>query len=493
MITRCTWPLAVVSLVVLCLAATATAQDQPFTVDRLPPLEPMERLEVGGGPPLHLEEVLGTSAQSYPPLLQARQKLAEARGKQLSAQGAFDLKLSAKGFATPIGYYDYQRLDVMVEQPTPVWGATLLGGYRIGRGLFPVYYGNYETLQGGELRLGLRLPLLQGRATDENRAGLRLGDLGFQEKRADIDAKVLQTGATVAEAYWKWVAAGLKYKVAAEQLALAEARDQQLARQVRSGALPAIDLLENRRAIMARRQELVSTRRKLEAAAIKLSLYLRDPEGRPRLPDPGRVPDSIPLPPDLSPEEAQQALQRALEDRPELARERARLQQAEVELELAQNNLAPSLEVELHSSQDLGSTPVSQKKKLGPWIVEGGLVFKLPLQQRKARGKHQSATAKRQQQLLELDFLRDQITNEVQDALSATLAAQEKVEITGQGALVSLEVARAERRRLELGSTDLIKLNLVEQYAYTAQSKYIEAQADLKIARARLRAASAQP
>jgi outer membrane protein TolC len=337
------------------------------------------------------------------------------------------------------------------------------------------------------------LPLLQGRATDANRIGLRLGELGLEEKRADLDAKLLQTRAKVAEAYWKWVAAGLKYKIADQQLGLAEARDQQLARQVRSGALPAVDLLENRRAIMARRQELVSAQRKLEAAALKLSLYLRDDQGRPLVPAPSRVPDSIPIPPDLSQEEAAAALQSALENRPEVARESALLQQAEVELELADNNLAPTLDIEVETSKDLGSEPTGLKKSLSPWIFEAGLVFKLPLQRRKVRGKQQSATAKRQQQLLELEFLRDTIANEVADALSGTRAAQQKVRITAQGATVSYEVARAERRRLELGSTDLIKLNLVEQYAYTAQSKYIEAQADLRIARAKLRAVSAQP
>lgn len=473
-------------------AARAQTPEDPLTLEEIAPLPALDAPALGGGPPLTLDEVLGIAQEAYPPMREAARKVEAAQGERLSAEGAFDLKLSAKGLTAPIGYYQTQRLDVELEQPTPVLGATLLGGYRLGVGNFPIYYGGYETLYGGELRLGLRLPLLQGRATDANRAGLRLGELEVEAERRDLDAKRLRAQAEVAEAYWKWVAAGRKLRLTWSLIELAQAREGQLATQVRLGARPVIDLLENRRALLARRQQLVTATRDLEAAAIKLSLYWRDAQGRPLQPDPARLPDIIPAPPALDDAALAAALDEALQRRPEVARERARLAQREELVELADNDLSPQLDLELFTSKDLTERPDRVKKNLGPWIVEGGLVFKLPLQQRKARGKQQSALAKRGAQELQLQWTQELVMAEAQDALSAWRAAWQDLEATRDNAAISERVASAERRRLDLGATDLIKLNLVEQYAFEANVKHIDAQGKLQAAYARLRAATAR-
>jgi len=61
---------------------------------------------------------------------------------------------------------------------------------------------------------------------------------------------------------------------------------------------------------------VIDAQRKLQMAAIKLSLFLRTPDGQPLLPDPTLLPDRFPghTPPDV--EGIQQDIQAALAARP---------------------------------------------------------------------------------------------------------------------------------------------------------------------------------
>lgn len=462
--------------------------ETPFEMPRFDPLPPLTLLPVSSGAPLGLDEVLGTAQAAYPPLLQARQKVQGYEGKLLNAEGGFDLKLSSKVFGVPIGYYDQFRAEVMLEQPTPWWGATFFGGYRLGVGDIPLYYGQYETLDGGELRLGGRLPLLQGRAVDPARAKLGSARLLLEAEERNLDAKALELRATVAEAYWKWVASGRKYALIARQVELVEARDEQVRARVASGAIPPSVRLESRRAVLEWRQRLVEAERALEQAALKLAMYWRDERGRPVVPGPERLPAQIEPAPRLVDGAEQQLQALALERRPEPARERALLQEAEVELQAADNALLPELDVEVSVAKDLGTTPPEVYKSLYPWVVEGGVVFKLPLQRRKAKGDAQSAQARREGQAAALDFAQDQVSNDVLDDASALRAAQRRVDAAWDQTEASRLSAQAELRSFQLGSSDLIKVNLVEQYAITAESKWVEAQADHWTALARLEA-----
>ena len=83
-----------------------------------------------------------------------------------------DTSLEAKGKFEPEGFYETERFDVWIEQPTQLWGTTFMGGYRIGTGDFAVYDGEAKTNSGGEYRAGVSVPLLQGGRIDPNRVEL---------------------------------------------------------------------------------------------------------------------------------------------------------------------------------------------------------------------------------------------------------------------------------------------------------------------------------
>jgi outer membrane protein TolC len=467
----------------------------------LGPLAPAAVLDVGGGPPLELDEVIASVDRHHPALDASQLRIAAAEGQRLAAEGGFDLNLGGRMFGSFLGYYEYGRTDLLLTQPTPFWGTTFFGGWRIGRGFnrggIPDYYRYDETLDGGELRLGLNVPLWRDGPIDPRRATLWRAEHGVTVASEDFQARRLRVILAASEAYWRWVAAGQRYLVLAELLRLAEERDGQIGARAAVGAIPAIEHLENRRAILERRQALVVARRALEQRAISLSLYLRDDDGAPLVVHPRRVPARI-APPERVAESEDASVARAVERRPEMRRFAAQRRQAQVALDLADNQLSPRLDVTVTGSLDIGGAGVSDpmrayeiQTRLERPQLDALLSLQLPLQFREARGRIDQARAELGALEAELELASDTVRIEVRDARSAIAAAEESVALATHSEEVARAVAVAERVRFDNGASSLLIVNLREAAAAQAAQVRVDAQAELAIARALYDAATA--
>lgn len=473
----------------------------PEALASLPPLTPIEDLGLGGGVPLTLAEVIASVDRHHPPLEAAEQRVRAAEGVRLSAEGAFDLTLGTRATGNFFGYYEYGRLDVSLSQPTPFWGATFVGGWRVGRGFarggIPDYYRYDETFDGGELRLGAVVPLWRDGPIDSRRATLWRAEHNVEATREDRDARRLRVVYAATEAWVRWVAAGQRYRVARELLAIAEERDAQIAARVRAGAIPPIEHLENRRAILERRQALVAARRLLEQRALSLSIYLRDDDGTPLVVSASRLPSALEGPREAAVNEAEDTA-RALDQRPEVRRFAAQRRAAEVAVELADNQLSPRVDLSVLGSIDVGGPGVSDPERayeiqraLERPQLETMLTLQVPLQFRDARGRIEQSRAELAALDADFELARDQIAVEVRDARSALRAAAENVTIAEESAHVARLVADAERLRFESGASSLLLVNLREAAAAAAAQAAIDASADLAIARAAWLAATA--
>lgn len=506
---RSTLSIAVLATV-LFAADRTRAQDEPDdgAGSGMPPLPggyelgelaPFSRVEVGGGVPLRLDDVLQSTLRAHPTLDGARERVRAAEGERLAAEGGFDLNIAAGARAAPLGYYEWARGGLQLTQPTPLWGTTLYGGWRIGRPFqnddapgIPLYYRGYETLDGGELHAGVRVPLWRDGPIDARRARLWQSEHGVDAEAHALRARRLEVSLAASEAYFAWVAAGRRYLVAAELLDLAEMRDAQIRARASAGAIPPIEAVENRRVIIARRQELVQARRALEQAAIRVSLYVRDGEGRPIVPAAARVPLDLP-PPEPLRVSIERAVRDAWEQRPEVARYRALVRRQSVAVDLANNRLAPQIDLILEASTDLGAGNERQQSSLGAPVIEGSVLVSLPLQFREARGDLARTRAELEVLRTEARLARDTITTQVRDARSAVHAAEEALELARESVRVAEAVAEAERRRFELGATELFVVNLREQAAAAAAAALVDAEAALHVAHARWRAAIGAP
>ncbi len=443
----------------------------------------------GGDGPITLEDVLASTERHYPPLLAAIQEVEQAEGASRAADGKFDTRVRLGGAADQFGFYENYRIDLGLEQSIQWWGAKLYAGWRLGEGGFAPYSGLQETRTGGEYRAGIKLPLLRGRSIDDPRARQRQATIGVNVAELSVMERGLVIRQLATDAYWDWVAAGRSLEIAQNLLAIAVSRDEYLRESVEAGALAAVEVIDNRRAILKRRSEIVSAERKLRKAAIYLSLYYRDRIGEPIVAPESRLP-SFPVPGLQISRQLDEDLRLALLRRPELQSIRAESEQVGLDESLASNSVLPSLDLALGVTAESGVNP---DVKRGPSDLKAGVVFSLPIQRREATGKQLKARAKLQQLRLEEKFLEEKIEAEVRDARVALETSYEKTQLLEEEVVVTRELEALERDRFDLGDSNLFTVNLREAATADAERRRVEALASYHRARGFYRLVIAEP
>jgi outer membrane protein TolC len=441
------------------------------------------------GDVVQLNDVIDSVYRSFPLLEAAYYERDMAFGEHLAAHGAFDLKVKGASENGPQGFYETYRQNIGVEQPT-YGGGALFGGYRIGRGSFQPWYLERQTNDGGEFRAGLMLPLLRNVVIDARRAQLWRTDLGRQLADPEIQAQRIDFVRAGSYAYWDWVAAGHRHRIAAELLQIAVDRNEAIRRKVETGDTEPPVLQDNRRLIVSREAKLIETERKLRQAAVKLSLFYRNQRGEPLLVDVAQMPG---FPDSQAVEEDALAadIETALANRPELQALNLLRQQFEIDFAEARNDLLPDLQAAVWGSQDVG-TPATAKNDKSEFELDAGLFLDVPVQRRKARGKMTAVEGKLGQLAAKRRMTGDKIATDVQAVYAALLAAYQQIQRARESAELAERLAEIERRKFELGESDLLSVNLREQQAAEAQNTEVDALYEYFTARADYRAVLAE-
>lgn len=424
-------------------------------------------------------EVLEVARAHHPRILVDTARIRAATGELLAARGAFDPVLRASADAQRGGAYESTRFDVAVEQPIPIAGATLSLGYRLADGDIPVYYGERDTLERGEVRAGIRVPLMRDLVLDDARAQRARAAFDVDLARATLEANVLALQRDALLAFYRYVAARRVLDVANAVYRLALDRDGQLERLVATGALAPIERLENERAVLARRARVRVAEQRVQQAALLLSLFLRDEQGQPTVLTPTTL-FEVPEPVTEAYGDVGAALDAARARRPELRRYALLLDRAALDRSLARNTRRPRVDLRLSTSRDLGEGP----NELSGTILEAGVSIVSAVPNRTGRGREQARRADVAGLEAELQLFEETLAVDVTRALLDLRVASELVAIEREAARVADELATAERRRFEEGGTSMLFVNLREQTAADARIAVIEREAEALMARA---------
>ncbi len=424
-----------------------------------------------------LMEVMDSTADHHPSIERARLYVESRQAYRQAADGYFDLRLSASGYVVPVGYYDHLRLSVQADQPLRTAGAALSVGYRRGTGSIADYYGEYRTMTGGEVFAGLKLPLLRDRRIDNARAAVQQADYAIAAAEIYVAVETQKQLKQAALAWLKWQAARQKLAVAEAILGLAEERADYLQRRVAVGMSATIELTDNERALADRRSKVLSARQEVQRAAIALSLFARDADGLPVLPDAraSLVPASLPdwVPPALA-----DARNLSIGLRPELFVVANQMQQLELRAELVRNGLLPSLTAGVSVSQDLGIRPAEYEESLGPFTAAVGLSFEMPVQRRSARGEAEVVSVEMERLAAEQQLARETIETEILTALTGWELAVDSWEQARISLQAAQELVEAERTRFDAGASSVFQLNLRESQLASANELVINAAYD---------------
>ena len=440
--------------------------------------------------PLLPEEVLRSSALTFPSILESFEREAAARGDQLAADGAFDLMLKGEYYDRVTGTWSGGYGKVEAVQPLRPYGAEVFGSYRVSDGRFPIYENINNTNQLGEFKVGALFSLLRDSRIDQRRFGIEDTRLAAGQAGLDVLLVQLNVQHEALRAYWRWVAAGNEIRVYEELLEIAEARAIGLTRQVREGASPAIALTENEQNVIRRRTLLEEARRNFLTASNSLAFYIRDGSGQMIVPNREQLPPAERLGQLPAVEGLIDApLGEVIQNRPELQTFRLALERAANKVELRRNDLQPQLDASVEVSRDFG--PIGDG---GPTFDSTdtvvGVTFTVPLQRRAARGAVQRAEA----ELREVEWRQRRITDQIQvelDNILASLdAALRLANLAGDEVRQATAMVQAERTRFRLGAGDFFLVNLREESAADAQIRAIRADLSGRLAAASFNAAT---
>ncbi|HNJ00057.1 MAG TPA: TolC family protein, partial [Leptospiraceae bacterium] len=218
---------------------------------------------------LTLKTALDRVQKNFPLLAAVLQDVRIAQGDLLSSEGAFDGRIGSSGTSST-GYYNNQRMDVLIEQPTMYNGTSLFAGYRLGTGKFPPYYGERETNKYGEFRAGARVPVWRDREIDRGRAGIRQAKIGVRLADLTVEQQKLEIYRNACFRYWDWAAAAEKLKIAKSNYEIAKERQKQIVGRVKAGDLPKIEEKDNERILLQRESQFLSAEQNFQIASNEL-------------------------------------------------------------------------------------------------------------------------------------------------------------------------------------------------------------------------------
>lgn len=331
--------------------------------------------------------------------------------------------------------------------------------------------------QAADASLSLRQPLLRGRGSDVNRAGVARARAGVEAAGQSFREAVLNVLARTEEAYWETARrqAGLELKQSSLQVAetlLEEARERR-----NVGRATRIEVLQAEAARAERREEIITARQRLEEAADQLLLSM----GR-LLPDMAPIeelPFEVrPLPGEIRGVRPFPDLWRdVLADDPSLGRQEAILEQRRLDRTVARNELRPELDLVatggyLGLDNEDAQTAFDNLTEGQGYAWSVGFEFSMPWGRRGEKAALRSADKELEQESLRLLELKQELFRELRSAwrsYNARTESREAAELT-----VSLQEAAFAQEQ--------------EKYAegLSVFRDVLEAQQDLDLARERL-------
>ncbi|BCA54845.1 putative Outer membrane efflux protein [Nitrospira sp. KM1] len=427
--------------------------------------------------PLSVDELHAWIDRAHPLLKGAGTEKVMARGRMLKALGAFE--------PTVVNDTEIERFisssnpekgtqtagfnDTLVEARHP-WGFRGSAGIREvinGPARIPdlsFNNGNSQVLLGGVF------PLLKGLMVNPENAELQRSELA--DPRADI--RIAQTRQDLflaaASQFWDWVAAAKFLEVQRKAVGIAEDRSKQVEGRAKAGAVAPLDVVEANQEVQRRREVAIAAQRFLEQEQLKLSMFMWE-RNVPVSPPLERVPEfpSQMLIPTADVVQADKIQARS--GRPEVREIEIEAKINNIDLELAKNNLLPSLDAEAAPAR------VPEKFVLGLGY-RFGLELRIPILQRRGRGEVLEAQGKADRFVLTQKFREQQVVVDVDNALSAIERAKERIAAAVESLRLAKTLEEGERFRFGLGATSVLFVNLRERNSVESEAQVIRAKAD---------------
>jgi outer membrane protein TolC len=424
-------------------------------------------------------ETYQSEIRSQHPLFKRAALLQSLADNELrGARGAFDPKLygdiNEKNFDDK-SYFRYAEGGIKL--PTNLMGLEVKAAYKQATGVF--LNPEAQLPDRGQAVFGLKLPLLRGLLTDENRTGVAQARVGLAARTAEAAAIRNDLMLEAAYRYWSWTYADQNLAVTQEALELAQVGFQLVKASFEAGDKAPIDTLEAYLLVQTRQLDLADAEIGLNNARQDIRAFwwregLTPTDTRPAF----GVLESL----DAT------ALRQAVTQHPSLRSTRMKLEQLELERRLKQQYLLPKLDLEY---QFLGSgfdfNAGGPDGALRNYLMENysfGIHFSMPIPNRKGTAGVQLTQIKLAQTDLELLQKERDLLAKLESYLQAV--EQLSIQVNTYESAVSgyLRLVEAEQLKFSIGESSVFLLNSRQQKYLDAERKLLKLRAEQRKAQA---------
>lgn len=296
--------------------------------------------------------VKDSALKYHPTVLSALENLKASEEKVRGSRGKFDSKLTSDYRRQTKHDWNATLHRTQLEKPLRFANSKVYAGVEQQsnyRGVFaPFYNTGYPQSQYGNYNLiGAKFSLWKDLLIDPDRAALKNAKYDYKIATAEKKLTEWDIGRLGQLAYWQWVTAKKIKDVYEELLKNGETRNDYLNARSKKGDIAQIVVTENEQYVANRKGSLQAARERLVRAELDLSLFYRDANAQPVIPDTAEDYEDYPakLMVLLENLDLNSDIDQLMAKRPDLKNLALNVSKTEVDLELAQQDLKPKVDV----------------------------------------------------------------------------------------------------------------------------------------------------
>ncbi|HSN04793.1 MAG TPA: TolC family protein [Nitrospira sp.] len=338
----------------------------------------------------------------------------------------------------------------------------------------------YNPAYTGGLALTITQPLLRNAGIDVTKTFIKVAQNNADVEQHVFRDRVLTVLATVEQTYWEVVFANENLKVAQAALKAAEELLATNRAKAKAGVMSIVDVLQAEAAVASRVEQVLVAEKSIRDQEDQLRRLLNPGEEDLRQ-DMRLTPTDAPVTV-LEPLSLQEAIDIAIEQRPEIVQAKKNVESGELNKQFAKNQLLPTLSFQ--GTMGLaglgGDYPQSVQRNLsGDYYNYGaGLVLSYPLGNRSAVSTYNKRQLESRNAETTLASVRQQIIIGVREAVRRVQTDFKRIETTRSARIMAEKQLQAEQERLKVGlSTTRFVLDFQRDLA-TAQGNELRATVD---------------
>ena len=332
----------------------------------------------------------------------------------------------------------------------------------------------------GGLALTLTQPLLRNAGLDVTKTFIRVAQNNATVEEHVFRDRVLTVLATVEQTYWEVVFANENLKVAEAALKAAQELLASNRAKAKAGIMSIVDVLQAEAAVASRVEQVLVADKTIRDQEDQLRRLLNPAEEDLRQ-DLRLTPLDQPVV-TLEPISLQEAIDTAIEQRPEIVQAKKNMETSDLNTQFAKNQLLPTLSFQgtmglAGLGKDYGGS-VNNNLSGDYYNYGAGLVLSYPLGNRSAWSTYNKRQLEEKNAEASLVSVRQQIIVGVREAVRRVQTDFKRIETTRSARIMAEKQLQAEQERLKVGlSTTRFVLDFQRDLA-TAQGNELRATVD---------------